>query len=346
MVERGFGLTVEKDGYGTAIDQENFSVDWFYDVDSLDLKLNDEVVTKSGSSRMDKRARPGIMKPTGSVATDADLQILTWFLFGYLDNYVYTKGAGNVNTHEFYGGENKELPSFKGVGIFDMLVKYVNGLLIDGLKLEVSDESMSLSSDFIYKTEEAKILGVSENFPKPAELENNLFIMMYDVALELDNKALDGVATSFSFEGKNNHDVDGTIGFGSRHPQMRAPAGKRENSLSIVTSLTSETVRSILNAEYGEVGAQKPSECKLLQLPLKLRVKLCEISDIELIILFPKCTLNVEYDMTGADRIEVTMNLATLGSSKVTLADGNTEVITDMYVKLVNNQSKIGGSSP
>ena len=39
---------------------------------------------------------------------------------------------------------------------------------------------------------------------------------------------------------------------------MRAPAGKRENSLSIVTSLTSETVRSILNAEYGEVDAYKP----------------------------------------------------------------------------------------
>ena len=127
---------------------------------------------------------------------------------------------------------------------------------------------------------------------------------------------------------------------------MRAPAGKRENSLSIVTSLTSETVRSILNAEYGEVDAYKPSECKLLQLPLKLKVKLCEISDIELIILFPKCTLNVEYDMSGADRIEVTMNLATLGSSKVTLDDGSTEVETDMYVKLVNNQSKIGGSSP
>ena len=79
--------------------------------------------------------------------------------------------------------------------------------------------------------------------------------MFYDVSLKLNNLPVNGVSTAFSFEGNNNHNVDSTIGLGSRYPQMRAKAGKRENSISITTSLTSETVRSILDAEYGEVDA-------------------------------------------------------------------------------------------
>ena len=167
--------------------------------------------------------------------------------------------------------------------------------------------------------------------------------MFYDVALKLNNLPLDGVSTAFTFKGNNNHDVDRTIGLGSRFPQKRAQAGKREISLSLTTTLTSDTVRSILDAQYGTVGALAPSACKILQIPLEVNVALCEIPDVSLKILFPKCTVQVEYDMSGADAIEVTMNLATLGSETVTLNDGETEVVTDMYVKLVNGQSNLLG---
>ena len=45
--------------------------------------------------------------------------------------------------------------------------------------------------------------------------------------------------------------------------------------------------------------------------------------------------------MSGVDAIETTMTLDTLGTGTATLADGTTEVATDMYVKIVNNQEKI-----
>jgi hypothetical protein len=48
--------------------------------------------------------------------------------------------------------------------------------------------------------------------------------------------------------------------------------------------------------------------------------------------------------MSGVDIIEATLSLDTLGSGKVTLADNKTEVETDMYVKLVNNQEEITAS--
>ena len=344
MVDRGFGLELESTYGDTTVAKSAFDPNFWNQAESVDFKLNDEPITRSGGSRMNKRARAGIMKPSGSTEADADLQQLTWYFRGFLDNYVCTEGAtpatGHTQTyiHEFYGGEGKELPSFRGIAVYDMLKKYLYGMLEDSLKLEVSNEGMTVSADWIYKTEKAGIIGQSgETFSRPDELTaEQIFIMFYDVSLKLNGQALDGVSTAFSFEGNNNHDVDSTIGLGSRYPQKRAQAGKRENSLEITTTLTSDTVRSILNAQYGEVNALEPSSCKLLQLPLELNIAHCEDSDLACKILFPKCTVRVEYDMSGVDAIEATLTLDTLGSGTVTLEDGTTEVETDMYVELTN----------
>ena len=346
MVDRGFGLELEETYGDTSVSKSSFDPNFWNQAEEVEFKLNDEPVTKSGGSRMNKRARAGIMKPTGSTSADADLQQLTWYFRGYLDNYVYTAGSGDVHTHEFYGGEGKELPSFRGIAVYDMLKKYLYGLICDGMSLEVSDESMTVGADWIYKTEKAGIIGQNgETFTRPDELTaEQIFIMFYDVSLKLNNLPLDGVSTAFSFEGNNNHDVDSTIGLGSRYPQKRAQAGKRENEVSITTTLTSDTVSSILNAQYGEVGALEPSSCKLLQLPLEVNIAHCEDTDINCKIVFPRCTVNVEYSMSGTDTVEVTMTLESLGSAKVALASG-TEVETDMYVKLMNYQEELTASN-
>ena len=345
-INRGFGIEVEG-AYGSpSVSTSNYDPNWWNSANSIDFKLNDEPVIRSGSSRMNKRARAGVMKPTGSTEADADLQQLAWYFYGFLDNYVYTAGGSGAteHTHEFYGGEGKELPSFRGIAMFDMLKKYINGMLVDELKLDVSNEGMTVGAEWIYKTESAAI---NEAFTQPDALTNEgLFIMFYDVSLKMASvgstlTALDGVSTAFSYEGKNNHNVDGTIGLGSRYPQKRALAGKRENSLSLTTTLTSETARKILDAQYGEVNATSPSTCKILQTQLEVTIQHCENSNISAKIYFPVCTLRVEYSMSGVDAIETTMTLDTLGTGTVELADGTTEVTTDMYVKIVNNQEKI-----
>ena len=342
-MDRGFGLEIETTYGDTTVSKSNFDPDFWSQADSVDFKLNDDPITRSGGSRMNKKARAGVMKPTGSTTADADLQQLTWYFFGFLDNYKCTTGSspasGHNQTyiHEFYGGEGKELPSFRGIAVFDMLKKYLYGITEDGMSLEVSNEGMTVSADWIYKTEKAGIIGLnSETFTRPDELTaEQIFIMFYDVSLKLNGSALDGVSTAFKWEGKNNHNVDGTIGLGSRYPQKRASAGKRENSLEITTTLTTDTVRSILNAQYGEVNALEPTSCKLLQLPLELDIAHCEDSDLACKIVFPKCTVRVEYSMSGADTIEATLSLDTLGTGTVNLKN-NTEIETDMYVQLTN----------
>lgn len=348
-MDRGFGIEVEGEYGDTTINKDEFDPNFWNQAESIDFKLNDEPITKSGGSRMNKRSRAGIMKPTGSTSADADLQQLAWYFLGYLDNYVCTTGGtpatGHTQTyiHEFYGGEGKELPSFRGIAVYDMLKKYLYGMLVDEMSLEVSNEGMTVGAEWIYKTEKAGIIGqAGETFTRPDELTaEQIFIMFYDVSLKLNNLAIDGVSTAFEFTGKNNHDVDRSIGLGSRYPQKRALAGKRENSCTITTTLTSDTVRSILDAQYGEVGALEPSSCKLLQLPLEINIAHCEDSDISCKIVFPKCNVRVEYTMSGVDAVEATLTLDSLGSDTVTLNDATTEVETDMYVKLVNYVEEI-----
>ena len=78
-----------------------------------------------------------------------------------------------------------------------------------------------------------------------------------------------------------------------------------------------------------------------MQLPLEINIAHCEDSDISCKIKFPKCTLKVEYNMSGVDAVDVTMTLDSLGSDTVTLNDTTTQVETDMYVKLVNYQEEV-----
>lgn len=359
MVDRGFGLEAEYTYGDTTVAKSEFDPSFWNNAESVDFKLNDEPFTRSGGSRMNKRARAGVMKPTGSTSADADLQQLTWYFFGFLDNYKCTTGAtpasGHTQTyiHEYYGGEGKELPSFRGIAVFDMIKKYLYGMTMDGMTLEVSNEGMDVSAEWIYKTEKAGIIGKnSETFSRPSELtREEIFIMFYDISLKLNGydignttSGFGGIATQFKWEGKNNHDTDKTIGLGSRYPQKRASAGKRENTLTITTTLTEDTAQSILNAQYGEVGALEPTGCKLLQIPLELNIAHCEDSDLACKILFPKCTVRVEYNMSGVDVIETTLTLDTLGTGSVTLAN-NTTVETDMYVKLTNYVEDITPSS-
>ena len=62
MVDRGFGLELE-DSYGdTTVSKSAFDPNFWNQADEVDFKLNDEPITKSGGSRMNKRARAGVMK--------------------------------------------------------------------------------------------------------------------------------------------------------------------------------------------------------------------------------------------------------------------------------------------
>ncbi|WP_406532510.1 carboxypeptidase regulatory-like domain-containing protein [Methanobrevibacter sp.] len=333
---RGFGLCLEED-YGDVLDLEDIEVDWFQKMTEVNFDLGDEAETDDGGSRSDDIAWAGAAKPNGSTSAKVDLQRMTWYLLGFLDQYVHTAGTGDLHIHEFWGGENHELTSFVGIAMYDALKIALYGLIEDGLKLEVSDSAMTVNADWLYATEQGEILDIGEDFVEPEELEDSRIpVRFFDVSVLLNGEKPGSVQTSFNMEGSNNHDQDGTIGLSSRFPQEKPQAAKRTIKLSLATTLNRRSYREILNARYGEVNAVRPHACKILKVPLELRIVQCENPNQKLIIQFPQCTLKAEFDLKGADRVEATLNLQTLGNNEVTLNDGTTKVNTDIYCKLIN----------
>ena len=337
MGVRVFGIEMEEN-YGENVNVADANPDFHIEANSGNFSLGDDPFLSSGGSRMNQTARAGIMKPTGSNEIDVDLETIGHMFRAFLDQYEYTEGEDEYNTHEFWGGEENILPSWRGIATYDIMEKLLMGLICDGLKLEVSDEKMTASMDWIYKTEKQADIDPS-TFEKRC-IEGTIPVAFYDVGVKFDDKDPDGVFTSFSCEGKNNHNVDATVGLGSRHPQTRAKAQKRELSLSVVTYLTRETLRSIRAGEYGEVDVLEPSSCKVKAVPLELNIALCEDPDRTLKIRFPKSVISVEYEWSESDEIETTINLTPMGTGEAIKADGST-LKTDMYVRLVNTRPEI-----
>lgn len=343
--DRGFGLELEED-YGEAVAKSDFDLDWFVEADSAKFSMNGSTVKKRGSSRMVKRARAGVLKPSGSTEQDADLQRIGHYFRGALDEYVYTAASsGSINTHEFYGSEGKTLQSFRGIAMHDYIKKYLFGLLVNTFKLEASDDSLKASLDWVYKTEKADIIGENgATFERPDDLDDDLFLMFFDILVKLNNKSLlgdNGIVTSASLEIKNNLAQDDSIGFGARHPQALALATDRDNDISIAMTLTKDIVADILAMEYGAVGALEPTSCQIMEVPLEFDIALCEYANQSLKIVFPKCTVDVSYDSSGTEVTKANLSLASIGSDKVTLEDGTTEVYTDIYVCLKNKQEEL-----
>ena len=335
---KGFGITLE-DNYGEIQDWDDIDLDWFKDnMTECNFDLGDEAETDDdGSSRYNLTSWPGALKPNGSTSSKIDLQTITWLLRGFLDQYLHSEGSNGLHVHEFWGGENHELQSFTGIATYDDLKLALFGLIVSSLKLEVSDSAMIASNDWVYADETGEILDVGETFVQPDTLEDsNIPIRFYDVNVYLNNEKPGSVQNSFNLEGNNNPDQDGTIGLGARGPQESPYCGKRNISLSLATTLNRRSYREILDARYGEVDAVKPSKCKIKKTDLKLEIVQCENPSQKLIIIFPDVTLKAEFELNGADRVEATLNLATLGGKKVTLNDGTTQVQTDMYCKLIN----------
>jgi len=336
MALRKFGI-VQEATYAQCTETEP---DWYQDVSKLSASLNSEPILKPTGSRMQQRARAGTVKPTASTETDVDLQRFAWYMKAFFDryNYVAPTGGEEKHTHEFFGGENTKLPSFKGWATFDFMQKVLSGLTLDELKLEVNDEFMSCAGEWIYKNQ--KLVDLDPDTFEEIELAgNDIPLMSYDISLELDGGVPPGIIKSLNFEGKNNHNVDNTTGLGSRFPQRKAAAQKREITLSFVSTMEKETLDLIKLAEHGD-ATDAPSECKVYRIPLKILYEVCEDPSNKMEMYFPECLFAVEYEASESEEIEVTFNLTAMGTGKVELLDGS-EVITDVYTTIVNDMPEI-----
>lgn len=347
MVLRVLGLK-EEESYGN-LKSGTVNPDFHRRLSDGEFKLNDEPVTSNDGSRMVQMTRAGAVKPTGSTGGKCDLKRIGHYLKAFFDQYNYTDGGtSSLNTHEFWGREGQDLTSFHGWATFDYFQKVISGLLLDTFKLEVSNEYMEQTEEWVYKTETWE--SINQSTYTIREVEGEIPLMFYDVNLKLNDTTMnDVVFTSFSFEGKNNLNQDGTIGLGSRFPQRKATAQAREINISVASYLSNNSnfLNLLKGSEYGETTATSPSSCKIFKIPVEVGISTCENTDESLKIYLPKCTVAVEYSASESDEIEVTFNLVALGTGTLANFDQFSEndpldgAFTDCYCKLVNDMEEI-----
>jgi len=336
-LQRVIGL-VEESEWGVV---GNENPDFHMEVTKSSLQGDNEPLKlESGLTRGLSTVRTGAYTPQPEFDGVADLKTIGHFLKGVLGEYVYTAGgSGEMNTHEIYGLNNMLLPSFTLYGHMDLFIKQITGFMIDEFSMEVSDEWINISVKG-YAKKDTK----TDSVPAPSDLriiETAIPLAFYDIALDFDGKAPDGVISSFSWNVKNNLNVDKSRGLGSRFLQKKPVAGKRENEMEIETSLTPETLRYIEMFEYGAEDEDEPTECLLTTVPLKIVIKACERPDEKLTILFPDNLCSIEYSASGSDAIEPKISLNALSTTNTTLKDGTTDVLADVVCTLENNMPEI-----
>ena len=345
MVLRVLGLK-EEDTYGN-LKAGSTTPDFHRRLSDGSFALNDEPVTFNDGSRMVQGARAGAVKPTGNSGGKCDLKRVGHYLKAFFDQYDFEDGT-TKNTHTFWGREGQLLTSYHGWATFDYFQKVISGLLLNSFKLEVSDDFMSQTEEWVYKSETWE--SIDQATYNIREVEGEIPLMFYDVNLKLNDTAMnDVVFTSFNFEGKNNLNQDGTIGLGSRFPQRQASAQAREINISVGSYLSNNSnfINLLKGAEYGETTATSPSACKIFKIPVEVDISTCEESAESLKMYLPKCTVAVEYSASESDEIEVTFNLVALGTGTLTAFDEFSDddpldgKATDCYCVLVNDVDEI-----
>jgi hypothetical protein len=342
QLQRVFGLIREDDdSYGTTPTAD--SPDFHMEITESSIPIEGDLLTLESGSRGTKLKRPGTYLPQPEIEGVVDLKQITHFLLGALGEYVYTAGTpgspGTANIHEFYGGENRKLPSFTSYGHFDEFIKKVKGTLITSLSMEVSNEFITLSVGCVAQKDQ-----IIDDMPDATELKTVdavIPLAFYDVTLELDGETPPGIVSSFKWEITNDISTDDSIGIGSRFLTIKPAAGKRTNTVEMEVSLETDTVKYIRMFEYGDEDADEPSECKIAHIPLTVVFAACEDSSEKLTIKFPDCTGQVEYSASGADAIMLNLTLDSMKTTNVELNDGVTEVETDVYCKLENKVPKV-----
>lgn len=347
-MNRLLGLGLES-AYGSGGD----TVDFHQGVNKANFGVNQDTLSYSYASRMTKGARGGYIKPKGSSTTNVDLQRIQHYLYALLGNYKYTAGTTalkdsnnrNVNIHEFWGDDTNLLPSLWGTLTYDLNEKTMKGLLLDEYKLTAKDDYATDEATWIYMDESN--ITIDANTYVEKDIIGTIPTAGYDYKIKFDgdyNKI--GIVSEMELTVKNNHNVDGTIGLGSRKPQKKAVAQNRDIELSLTTTLDSSVYKYIIASEYGVLPTdpsqrQTPSACQLYELPCEISISACEDPNTSLRLVFPACLFSVDEDISGSDEIEVKLTLNTLGTNQVTLNDGTTKYTSDFYAILKNGQTDI-----
>lgn len=340
------GIVLE-DTYAEDAIKEGGTPTFHIQTESHNPGLNDENQFLNMGEMAPVRDRKGYAAPTADVTTSADTKVFPWFAYLLLGNYKFTEDGytnGNVtkNVHEFWGGKKRNLPSATIAWATEGLEKISWGNILSSLSFTANNEITKLEPSFVFSNEKSVEIDIDAY---DTTLLDTIPFIGYDWELEFDTFGK-SIANDAEIEIDNNINTDKLTVLGSRFYERRPKADKRDSTITVSTVFDEEILDLVIKAMYGEKvkteGYYYPSECKSLHDGITLKAQTCEESNEYVLIRFPYCSIELDSPIEAAESApEVTFKITPLYNRTVTMKDGNSSKLTDMYVQVVNDQDSI-----
>lgn len=301
--------------------------DWHVDIASatLDSPSDAHLEYEGGFGRGRRVHRPGFYAPSGNVVYATDVKTILSVLRWTLGGYAFTADSPH-NLHELWGDEDRELPTFTTRLGKDLFEHVFVGCVVNSLQLEVSDAFAQITLDLVSaKDYKATLLGLSalllpEEYP----------LSFPDVQFFVGGVERSAATRNLSLTIANNASAEQGRGVGSRYPN-RIPGESRavDMSLGLRFEDTTDLERFWGSATGVSDGGSDETD---------LRILMSAGDDGTVDIELPRA-LYTDVGIQGSGRSEIEQSISVQAfTGPVTLEDGTTEVETDLYVRVSNDQ--------
>lgn len=299
---------------------------------TLDVPSGAEIVIEGGMGRGALRKRPGFYSPSGSIEYTWDIRSIGWMLRYALGGYSFTTGEqGEKNIHEIWGTNYNELPSFTARCGKDLFEHVFLGSTINTLNINVTGDLATATMGILAQRDKRAAL------KDPADLliPNEYPLAFYDFTAKIGSSDVSAYVRSFSLDINNNITANTGRTIGSRYPR-KFRAGNRTCSLQVSLDFNDLTY---LQSFWG--GEDGPVNLGSSEIALEITGQ-AFATEGTITISLPRCVImGIQTQPRGREVITQTLNLQALTDTDITLNDGTTKVSSDIYVKLLNDQTSM-----
>lgn len=297
---------------------------------TLDAPTETELVYAGGLGRGARTHRPGFYSPAGNVVYAFDVRTIAWLLKWALGGYTFTAGtAPNPNRHEIYASEATLLPSFVTRLGKDAFEHVVSGCVVNSLELAVEDQFAQATVDLMAARDAKAAVQPASGLLLPAEYP----LAFHDLTVQLNGGDISAKVKSLTLSIANNAAADAGRTVGSRHPR-RIRAGERQVTVS--ANLWYEGTAE-LERFWG--GASGPAASGAQEFGLTFTLNGGQGGTIQ--IAAPRVIYTqVQQQPTGRDEIVQAVAMRAFTTPQ-TLADGTTQVRSELLVTVENQQGEL-----
>lgn len=324
----------------TPLSQANMKSRWINpSALSLDAPSESDAKVDSAFGRVAVDKYAGFYNPSGSISYQINIDTVAAFLKWALGGYAFTAGVPGPpiapSIHEAWGSDTRILPSFQSRLGKDTFEHLFQGTVIDTLTLSVEDATTSAEAEC-----SAAIDGkdTSQNgVVVYNKLPNAKVIPFHAAAVTIAGVLQARKIKNLELSISNNLDAEAGRYLGSRYPG-RIPANEREVALTLEMD-ASDTAQ--LERLWG--SSSGPTIDGAVVFPIEITFfggNNASGVPQNLIVNIPKAFYStVESQPEGRDEMVQSVEAMTL-KGPITLADGTTQIVTDIYSK-VNNMTPI-----